>query len=239
MTERLGAAPGEGGRLLRALDGYAVDMGLLGQALAHRSYCAEAGGLPSNERLELLGDAVLGLVVVDHLYRTYPDLPEGDLARLQALVVSTEALAPVAADLGVGEAVLLGKGEEHSGGRQKESILADCLEAIIGAVYLSAGLAEASRLVTDLLGSSLATFAAEGRLGDPKNRLQEAAAKLGFDLPVYRLEDRGPDHAKTFTAEVLVAGAVAGRGTGPSKKHAERAAALSALPALEARAGGC
>jgi ribonuclease-3 len=210
---------------------------LLRQALSHRSYCSESGGLPSNERLELLGDAVLGLVVTDHLYREFPDLPEGDLARLRASVVSTQALAPVAAELGVGEAVLLGKGEEASGGRAKESILADCLEAIIGAVYLSLGLEAATRLVVGRLAAPIAGIVADGRLGDPKNRLQELTARLGHDLPSYKVRDKGPDHAKVYTADVTVSGDALGRGTGPSKKHAERAAAAAALELLASRPG--
>jgi ribonuclease-3 len=208
----------------------------LHQALSHRSYCAEWGGRPSNERLELLGDAVLGLVVADHLYRAFPDLTEGDLARLRASVVSTEALAPVAAELGVGEAVLLGKGEETSGGRAKDSILADCLEAIIAAVYLSLGLAGATHFVVGLLEDPIEVIA-EGRLGDPKNWLQELAAQLNLDFPSYNVTDKGPDHAKVFFAEVTVAGEVLGRGTGTSKKIAERVAATAALEVIEARQG--
>jgi len=208
----------------------------LHQALSHRSYCAEWDGRPSNERLELLGDAVLGLVVADHLYRAFPDLTEGDLARLRASVVSTEALAPVAAELGVGEAVLLGKGEETSGGRAKDSILADCLEAIIAAVYLSLGLAGATHFVVGLLEDPIEVIA-EGRLGDPKNWLQELAAQLNLDLPSYNVTDKGPDHAKVFFAEVTVAGEVLGRGTGTSKKIAERVAAAAALEVIEARQG--
>ncbi|MGD0982419.1 MAG: ribonuclease III [Acidimicrobiales bacterium] len=220
----------------RALREYAVDGDLLRQALSHRSYCAEWGGLPSNERLELLGDAVLGLVVADHLYRAFPDLSEGDLARLRASVVSTEALAPVAAKLGVGEAVLLGKGEETSGGRSKDSILADCLEAIIAAVYLSVGLEAATRLVVGLLEDPIEAIA-EGRLGDPKNWLQELTAQLNLDFPTYAVTDKGPDHAKVFSAEVTVGGEVLGRGTGTSKKIAERVAAAAALAVIEARQG--
>ncbi|MGD0284938.1 MAG: ribonuclease III [Acidimicrobiales bacterium] len=204
--------------------------------MSHRSYCAEWGGRPSNERLELLGDAVLGLVVADHLYRAFPDLSEGDLARLRASVVSTEALAPVAAELGVGEAVLLGKGEETSGGRSKDSILADCLEAIIAAVYLSLGLAAATRLVVGMLEDTIEAIA-EGRLGDPKNWLQELAAQLNFDFPSYTVTDKGPDHAKVFFAEVTVGGEILGRGTGTSKKIAERVAATAALEIIEARQG--
>ena len=209
------------------------------QALSHRSYCAEWGGRPSNERLELLGDAVLGLVVTDYLYRAFPELPEGDLTRLRASVVSSEALAPVAAEIGVGDAVLLGKGEEATGGRTKESILADCLEAIIAVVYLSVGLTAATSFVVGLLEDLIAGVAAEGRLGDPKNRLQELTAQLNLDLPSYQVTDKGPDHAKVFSAEVTVGGEVLGRGSGASKKIAERVAAAAALKSIEDRQGDC
>ncbi len=178
---------------------------------------------------------MLGLVVADHLYRSYPELPEGDLARLRASVVSTEALAPIALGLGVGEAVLLGKGEESSGGRTKDSILADCLEAIIAAVYLSFGLPAATTFVVRLLESPIAALAADGRLGDPKNQLQEQAAKLNLSLPTYEVTDAGPDHAKVFFAKVALSGEVLGRGSGTSKKLAERAAAVAALEVLAAR----
>ncbi len=209
------------------------------QALSHRSYCAEWGGRPSNERLELLGDAVLGLVVTDYLYLAFPELPEGDLTRLRASVVSSEALAPVAAEIGVGDAVLLGKGEEATGGRTKESILADCLEAIIAVVYLSVGLTAATSFVVGLLEDLIAGVAAEGRLGDPKNRLQELTAQLNLDLPSYQVTDKGPDHAKVFAAEVTVGGEVLGRGSGASKKIAERVAAAAALKSIEDRQGDC
>ena len=191
--------------------------------------------MPSNERLELLGDAVLGLVVTDHLYRAFPELSEGDLTRVRASVVSSEALAPIAADLGVGEAVLLGKGEEASGGRTKESILADGLEAIIAAVYLSLGFTAATSFVVDLLEDPIASVAAEGRLGGPKNRLQELAARLNLDLPSYSVTDKGPEHAKVFFADVSVGGEVLGRGTGASRKLAERVAAAAALEVIAAR----
>jgi ribonuclease-3 len=138
----------------------------------------------------------------------------------------------------VGEAVLLGKGEEGSGGRSKESILADCLEAIIAAIYLSLGLSAATGFVVNLLEDPIAGIAAAGRLGDPKNRLQELAARLGFDMPSYSVVDRGPDHAKVFFAEVTVGGEVLGLGTGSSKKIAERLAAAAALDLLAARSGG-
>jgi ribonuclease-3 len=143
-------------------------------------------------------------------------------------------LAPIAAELGVGEAVLLGKGEETSGGRTKDSILADCLEAIIAAVYLSLGLKAATRFVVGLLEDPIEAIA-EGRLGDPKNWLQELTAQLNLDFPSYTVSDRGPDHAKVFSAEVTVGGEVLGRGTGTSKKIAERVAAAAALEVIESR----
>lgn len=170
--------------------------------------------------------------MTDHLFAAFPELPEGDLARVRAAVVSTLALAPVAEALGIGEALLLGKGEESSGGRRKASILADCLEAVIGAVYLSAGLEGARGLVLELLGPRIVAVASEARLGDPKNRLQELAAQMTLGLPVYLVEERGPDHAKQFTAQAIVGGEHLGTGDGRSKKDAERRAAEEALGVL-------
>ena len=220
---------------------YLRDESLLLNALTHRSHCAEASGAVSNERLEHLGDAVLGLVVSEHLYLSLPGVPEGDLARIRAAVVSTAALAPVAARAGVGAALLLGRGEDLSGGREKQSILADAFEAIVGATFLDAGLDAARALVLDLLGEQIADASAVAELGDAKNRLQELASRLGRELPRYEVSESGPDHAKCFAAVVVVGDAVAGRGAGHSKKQAERAAALEALEALEARgpAGAC
>jgi ribonuclease-3 len=192
----------------------------------------------SNERLEFLGDAVLGLVVTDHIYRTYPDLPEGELAKLRAAVVSAAALAEVAVELDLGEAVLLGKGEDGSGGREKPSILADALEAVIGAVYLDGGWDAAHTLVMRLLGDRIIE-ASEGPGGqDYKTRLQELTARHLTELPRYRISDDGPDHAKRFFAEVRVGGELRGRGEGRSKKQAEAAAARDAWQALRAELDG-
>jgi ribonuclease III len=186
----------------------------------------------SNERLEFLGDSVLGLIVTDHIFRTYPDLPEGELAKVRAAVVSAAALAEVAVELELGEAVLLGKGEDASGGREKPSILADALEAVIGAVYIEGGWDAAERLVLDLLGERIVE-ASEGPGGqDYKTRLQELTARELTELPRYRLTDEGPDHAKRFFAEVRIGGEVRGRGEGRSKKQAEAAAARDAWEAL-------
>lgn len=217
-----------GAKALATALGVPVAPSLVHLALCHRSYCAEAPGEESNERLEFLGDSVLGVVVTEHLYRARPELREGDLARIKAAVVSSEALAPVAERLGVGEALLLGRGEEHSGGRHKPSLLADALEALIGAVYLSGGIDEATPFVLGLLAETIAAEAARAVLGDAKNTLQELAARLGAPAPRYRIDERGPDHAKWFSASVE-AGPLSGRGEGRSKKQAERLAAEDAL----------
>jgi ribonuclease-3 len=201
--------------------------------VAHRSWCAETPGAKSNERLEFLGDAVLGLVVTDHLFRTYSELPEGELAKVRASVVNSAALAEVAAELDIGSALLLGKGEDQSGGREKPSILADAMEALIGAVYMDAGWGAAEGLVMRLLGERI-TEAAIGPGGqDYKTRLQELSAHRFEHLPRYEVHDEGPDHAKRFFASVSVGGAVHGKGEGRSKKQAEQEAARVAWQALQ------
>ncbi|MDQ2754570.1 MAG: ribonuclease III, partial [Actinomycetota bacterium] len=210
------------------------DPALLIQALAHRSWCAETPGAASNERLEFLGDAVLGLVVTIHLYQAYPDMPEGELAKVRAAVVNSAALAEVASDLGVGDAILLGKGEDSSGGRQKPSILADAMEALIAAVYLDGGWESAARLVMRLLDERITEAAAGPGGRDFKTRLQELCARCFDQLPVYRVSDEGPDHAKAFDAVVTVADLVRGTGRGRSKKQAEQAAARVAWEVLSA-----
>ncbi len=216
------------------------DPELLARALAHRSWCAEVMGAEraeSNERLEFLGDAVLGLVVADHLYRTHPGLTEGQLAKTRASVIDAATLAEVAAELDLGAALLLGKGEDASGGRQKASILADTMEAVIGGVYLDGGWDAASALVLRLLGPRLAD-AAEGPGGqDYKTRLQELAARTYDQLPRYEVTSEGPDHARCFFATVHVGGSALGRGEGRSKKRAEQAAARAAWEELARRRG--
>jgi ribonuclease-3 len=211
-----------------------ADSDLLDRAVAHRSWCAETPDTPSNERLEFLGDAVLGLVVTDHVFRSYPDLPEGELAKVRASVVSAAALADVAAELDLGPALLLGKGEDASGGREKPSILADALEAVIGAVYLDAGWDGAARVVLGLLGDRIAAAAAGPGGQDYKTRLQELSARSFEDVPSYLVVDEGPDHAKRFFATVVVGGEARGRGEGRSKKQAEQAAARCAWEVLRA-----
>ena len=208
---------------------------MLAKALAHRSWCSETEGAQSNERLEFLGDAVLGLVVTDHLFRTYPDLPEGELAKVRASLVNSEALAEVAAELQLGEYLLLGKGEDASGGREKPSILADAMEAVIGAVYMDGGWDAASDLVMRLLGDRIETAAAGPGGQDYKTRLQELSARVFEQLPRYDVADEGPDHAKRFFATVSLDGERMGVGEGRSKKQAEQAAARQAWLALQKR----
>ena len=191
-------------------------------------------GAASNERLEFLGDAVLGLVVTDHLFRTYPDLAEGELAKVRASVVNSEALAEVASSLRLGDALLLGKGEDSSGGREKPSILADAMEAILGAVYLDGGWDAAATVVMGLLGERIEEAAAGPGGQDFKTRLQELSARRFDQLPRYEVSDDGPDHAKRFFARVLVGGVARGRGEGRSKKQAEQGAARDAWYQLAA-----
>ncbi|MFN8104716.1 MAG: ribonuclease III [Acidimicrobiia bacterium] len=201
---------------------------LLTLALQHRSYVAENDGTHSNERLEFLGDAVLGLVVTDELYRTWPDAPEGTLAKARAAVVSSDNLAECAAAYGLGAHLCLGKGEHLSGGREKPSILADAMEAVIGAVYLDGGMDAARRFVLEAVGEGLEDAVTGEGSKDYKTRLQELSAQVLSQLPAYVVDGRGPDHAKEFEAKVLLEGSVAGTGWGRSKKQAEQAAARDA-----------
>ncbi len=215
-----------------------LDPELLEHALTHRSYAYENGGLPTNERLEFLGDSVLGVVVTETLYRTHPDLSEGRLAKLRAAVVNARALAQVARTIGLGEHIKLGRGEESTGGRDKASILSDTVEAVIGAVYLSGGFAVATEVVHRLFDPLMDAAAALGAGLDWKTSLQELAAEHGLGVPEYVIEDSGPDHEKTFTARVRVGDRLYGHGTGRSKKEAEQQAAETAYTALSQQAGG-
>jgi ribonuclease-3 len=207
-----------------------VDPAHLDDALVHRSYCAEHPDSCSNERLEFLGDAVLGLSVTVHVFNEYPDLPEGELSKRRASVVNAEVLADVAAEIGLGDVLLLGKGEAASGGREKPSILADAMEAIIGAVYLAKGLTGAAELVLEVMGPRLATAREDG--ADHKSRLQELAARDLGSAPRYEVEATGPDHARTFHVTVTIDGEPHGTGVGRSKKQAEQNAARDAIDAL-------
>jgi ribonuclease-3 len=223
--------------LLEAL-GVKIAPDLLERALTHRSFAYENGNLPTNERLEFLGDAVLSLVVTDALYHRHPDLAEGRLAKLRAAVVNMRALAHVARALGVGDHVLLGKGEEASGGRDKSSILADTLEAVIGAVYLDQGLESASELVHRLFDPLIEKSSNLGAGLDWKTSLQELTATVGIGVPEYVVTESGPDHEKTFIAAARVAGEDYGTGSGRSKKEAEQKAAESAWHAIREKHGG-
>ena len=213
-----------------------IDESLLLRALVHRSYAYENGGLPNNERLEFLGDSVLGLVVTDSLYTVHPDLAEGQLAKLRAAVVNMHALAEVAGILSLGDYIFLGHGEESTGGRDKASILADTMEAVIGAVYLSAGLAAASVFVHNLLDPLMKSTAGLGAGLDWKTSLQELTASGSLGVPEYRVSEEGPDHEKTFHAESVVGSEVLGSGSGRSKKEAEQKAAAIAWTELNRRA---
>ncbi|MBO1750740.1 ribonuclease III [Actinotalea sp. BY-33] len=207
-------------------------------SLTHRSFAHEAGGIPTNERLEFLGDTVLGLVVTEALYRRHPGLSEGELAKMRAATVSQRSLAAIARDLGLGEYLLLGKGELATGGRDKDSILSDTLEAILGATYLTHGLEVARTVVERLVDPTLAIAADLGAGLDWKTSLQELASRLGLGSPDYRVHGDGPDHARTFTASIVLADEVRGTGNGPSKKVAEQEAAAAAYRALQALAQG-
>ena len=205
---------------------------LLQQALSHRSWCAERGGAPSNERLEFLGDAVLGLVVAEYGFRRFPEMPEGELAKVRAAVVNARVLAEVADELDIGDALLLGKGEEASGGRTKPSILADALEAVIGALYLEAGWNPAEQMILELLGPRIELAAAEPDDFDQKGLLQELTVRQGEGVPRYVVVGSGPDHDRQFEAAVFVNGIQRGAGVGGTKKDAEQEAARQALSEL-------
>lgn len=213
--------------------GVTIDPELLDLALTHRSWAYENGGVATNERLEFLGDAILGQAVTVMLYSTYPDLSEGDLAKRRASLVSAVALAEVAVSIGLGQHLKLGKGEELTGGRAKSSILADTVEAIIGAAYLDLGGEAATALVLRLIAPLLAEPDRFGASMDPKTSLQELAAHLGLGLPVYEITDDGPDHSKIFTATVVIGGERIASGEGTSKKQAEMGAALEAWTLLQ------
>ena len=214
--------------LRRALGDPTLDPELLDRALTHRSYAYENGGLPTNERLEFLGDSVLGVVVTETLYLIHPDLSEGRLAKLRAAVVNARALAGVAREIGLGAHIKLGRGEEATGGRDKASILSDTVEAVIGAIHLSGGIETSSEVVHLLFDPLIEAASALGAGLDWKTSLQELAADQSLGVPEYVIEDDGPDHMKTFTAKVRVGDRLYGNGRGRSKKEAEQGAAETA-----------
>jgi ribonuclease-3 len=212
------------------------DASLRRLALTHRSYAFENDLTANNERLEFLGDAVLGVVVTDMAFTEFPELAEGELAKLRAAIVNMGALADVARDLGLGRFVLLGRGEEMSGGRDKSSILADALEALLGAVYLDRGLDAASKLIRRLFRPRMIAYVRGEGERDYKTILQEIASAELHAIPEYRIRERGPDHEKEFTATVVLAGKEWGIGMGRSKKEAEQQAAHEAYVRLSERA---
>lgn len=220
--------------LRTALGDPILDPELLERALTHRSFAYENGGLPTNERLEFLGDSVLGVVVTETLYLMHPDLSEGRLAKLRAAVVNARALAGVALTIGLGDHVKLGRGEESTGGRTKSSILSDTVEAVIGAVHLSGGISTSADVVHLLFDPLIEEASAMGAGLDWKTSLQELSAEHGLGVPEYLITDEGPDHLKVFHAQVQVADKRYGNGVGRSKKEAEQAAAETAYGEITA-----
>lgn len=212
--------------------GVEINLELLTIAMTHRSYAYEFGGLPTNERLEFLGDSVLGLVVTEELYARFPDLPEGRLAKLRAAVVNMRALADAARELKLGEYIKLGKGEEVTGGRDKASILADTLEALIGAIHIEHGVIVSSDVVRRLMAPVIDRASEMGAGLDWKTSLQELTTSRGLGTPEYTVTESGPDHAKEFVATAVIKGENMGTGNGRSKKEAEQQAAEAAYLAL-------
>ena len=214
--------------------GAPIEATLLHVALTHRSWAYEAGGEPHNERLEFLGDSVLSIIISERLFHDYPDLPESDLSRMRAATVSQSPLAIVAKRLDLGQFIRLGKGEAMSGGRQKDSILSDTLEALIAATYLTNGLEVTRRVVLELTAFLLENALERGQAQDWKTTLAEYAQEHDLEEPVYFVEGSGPDHRRHFEAQVAFGGgAVVGTGAGSSKKHAEDDAAHQALTRLD------
>jgi len=208
---------------------------LLELALTHRSFAYESGGIPTNERLEFLGDSVLGLVVTQELYGTFPNLDESKLSPLRSGVVNTKALAQIARDLELGEHLRIGKGEESSGGRDKNSILADSLEALVGAIYLDHGFDKTSQIILNWFRPVIASANELGVGLDGKTALQELAAAKGLASPEYEITESGPDHDKSFTAVAVLGTEKFEVGNGKSKREAEQSAARLAYEALNAR----
>lgn len=211
------------------------DPSLLIAALTHRSYAFEQGGLPHNERLEFLGDAVLGLGITRLIFEEFPSLPEGEMAKLRASTVNMAVLADVAREIDLGAELFLGKGEELSGGRDKASILADAFEAVIGAIYLDRGIEQIENMIRLWFGDRIRDHVESGVVRDFKTNLQEVAVKKTGRLPEYRIASSGPDHAKLFNARVSLDGQLLGEGDGRSKKEAEQSAAKEALEQLDAQ----
>jgi ribonuclease-3 len=213
--------------------GVTLDPALLELAFTHRSFAYESGSKETNERLEFLGDSVLGLIVTEELYKRYPDFDESRLSPLRSGVVNMRALADIARGLNLGQYIRLGKGEEVTNGRDKNSLLADALEALIGAVYLQFGFAQCSEIVRTLITPTMDSAVARGAGLDGKTALQELAASLGKGAPEYVVSEEGPDHDKNFTAVAMLSGQPLSTGTGKSKREAEQVAARAAYEALK------
>ena len=213
--------------------GVTIEPSLLELAFTHRSFAYESAGTETNERLEFLGDSVLGLIVTEELYKRYPDFDESRLSPLRSGVVNMRALADIARELDLGKYIRLGKGEEVTGGRDKNSLLADALEAVIGAIYLQFGFEICTNIVRRLIAKTLDSAVARGAGLDGKTALQELAASLGKGAPEYLVTEEGPDHDKNFTALAMVAGLAMSQGAGKSKREAEQVAARIAYEALK------
>lgn len=219
------------GPLMASL-GVEIPTDLLIHALTHRSFANENGHLPNNERLEFLGDAVLGLSVAGQLYEQYPTRPESDISKMRASIVSRYGLADIAREIELGQYILLGKGEIVTDGRDKDSILADTTEAILGAIYRTHGFEVARDVVLRLFKHKIDVASATGRHQDWKTTLQERLAERKLEMPIYEASSTGPEHDQTFTAVVFVQGQKLGEGQGTNKKLAEQAAAHVAVNAL-------
>ena len=215
--------------------GVDVNPQLLELAFTHRSYAYENNLPDTNERLEFLGDAVLGLVVTEELYNRYPELDESKLSPLRSGIVNMRALAEIARELNLGQYMLIGKGEEVTGGREKTSLLADSLEALFGAIYLNHGFTQTTKVILNLIGSTIESAKNQGAGLDGKTALQEFAAARQIALPEYQISESGPDHDKSFIATAIVGGEAIAEGKGKSKRGAEQAAARTAFEILNAR----
>jgi len=208
---------------------------LLQLALTHRSFSYENGGTPTNERLEFLGDSVLGLLITEALFERYPDLDESKLSPLRSSVVNTKALATIARELKLGQYLRIGKGEEATGGRDKNSLLADSLEALVGAIYMEHGYGTTAKVVLGWCEAALTAATAEGANLDSKTALQELASARGLSTPEYEITESGPDHDKSFTAVAILSDEKFSEGRGKSKREAEQIAAKLAYDAISAR----
>ena len=215
--------------------GLEVDPKLLDLAFTHRSFAYESGGLPTNERLEFLGDSVLGLVVTEELYKRFPDLAESKLSPLRSGVVNMKALAEISKQLELGQYLRIGKGEEATNGRDKNSILADTFEALVGAIYLEHGYVKSSEIISKLIKHAILTATSQGFALDGKTALQELSAQLNLPSPEYEISESGPDHDKSFSASVILGTEKFPMGIGKSKREAEQSAAKIAFELLAER----